>query len=86
MVANSSAVSPLFSYGLAAGLVVLALLLSLRLAPFLGQDAFSLFFAAVAVSAWYGGFGPGLAATALAGGLSAYFLLPPDYSLAPPRG
>jgi signal transduction histidine kinase len=40
-----------------------------------------LFFAAVAVSAWYGGLGPGLLATALAGWATAFFLLEPAYSL-----
>jgi signal transduction histidine kinase len=40
-----------------------------------------LFFAAVAVSAWYGGLGPGLLATALAGWATAFFRLEPAYSL-----
>jgi signal transduction histidine kinase len=40
-----------------------------------------LFFAAVAVSAWYGGLGPGLVATALAGWATAFFLIEPTYSL-----
>lgn len=40
-----------------------------------------LFFAAVAVSAWYGGLGPGLVATAFAGLASAFFLFEPVYSL-----
>jgi signal transduction histidine kinase len=37
----------------------------------------SLFFAAVALSAWYGGLGPGLLATVLAGGCTAFFLIEP---------
>ena len=40
-----------------------------------------LFFAAVMVSAWYGGLGPGLLATGLAGLASAFFLYEPLYSL-----
>jgi signal transduction histidine kinase len=40
-----------------------------------------LFFAAVAVSAWYGGLGPGLLSTALAGWATAFFLFEPAYSL-----
>lgn len=39
-----------------------------------------LFFAAVALSAWYGGIGPGLLATALAGLSTAFFLFEPAYS------
>jgi signal transduction histidine kinase/ActR/RegA family two-component response regulator len=40
-----------------------------------------LFFGAVAVSAWYGGLGPGLLATLLSGLLTAFFLFEPAYSL-----
>ena len=40
-----------------------------------------LFFAAVALSAWYGGLLPGLLATLLAGLASAFFLFEPIYSL-----
>ena len=40
-----------------------------------------LFFAAVMVSAWYGGLGPGLLATALAGLLSVYLFMEPQYTL-----
>ena len=40
-----------------------------------------LFFAAVAVTAWYGGLLPGLLATLLAGFASAFFLFEPLYSL-----
>jgi signal transduction histidine kinase/ActR/RegA family two-component response regulator len=40
-----------------------------------------LFFAAVAVSAWFGGLFPGLLATFLAGLASAFFLFEPVYSL-----
>ena len=40
-----------------------------------------LFFGAVAVSAWYGGLGPGLLATVLAGLATVFFLFEPAYSL-----
>lgn len=39
------------------------------------------FFSVVMVSAWYGGLGAGLCATALAALLPAYFFLPPAHSL-----
>jgi signal transduction histidine kinase len=40
-----------------------------------------LFFAAVLISAWVGGLGPGLLATGLSGFATAYLLFPPDNSL-----
>lgn len=58
--------SPVLRYGVAVASVMLALLLTLHLQPLLDPRVFSLFFAAVMVSAWYGGLGPGLTATALA--------------------
>jgi len=69
--------SPLLCYGVAVAVVALALVLTLLLRPFLDPDVFSLFFAAVMVSAWYGGLGPGLLATALAVLLIDAFLLYP---------
>ena len=39
-----------------------------------------LFFAAVAITVWYGGLGPGLVATTLAGTASAFFLFEPVFS------
>lgn len=39
-----------------------------------------MFFASVMISAWYGGLGPGLLATGLAGLISAFFLFEPTYS------
>ncbi|MGH7279094.1 MAG: PAS domain S-box protein, partial [Candidatus Rokuibacteriota bacterium] len=59
----------------AAWLLVMALPMMAPGAPFL------LFVAAVAVSARYGGFGSGLAATAMSGLAIAYFVLPPRGSL-----
>ena len=52
-------------YGVAVLSTGLALLLTLLLAPWLDLPVSPLFFAAVAVSAWYGGFGPGLCAALL---------------------
>ena len=53
------------------------MLLSLALSPWIQESPFSLFLAAVAVSAWYGGLGPGMLATALGGLVCAVFFLPP---------
>ncbi len=62
--------------------VALALLLTLLLEPRLGKEnPFLLFFAAVVVSAWYGGLGFGLLATALAASISNYCFLVPTHTL-----
>ncbi|MEH2352770.1 sensor histidine kinase [Nostoc sp.] len=53
------------------------LLLTLLLQPLLKQTIFLLFFAAVAVSAWYGGMEAGLLATALSTLAVSYFFLEP---------
>jgi PAS domain S-box-containing protein len=73
----------LLRYGITGLSVLLATLLMLLLDPLLSmsQSPFLLFFGAVMVSAWYGGLGPGLVATALAGFISTYFFLSPIYSL-----
>lgn len=63
-------------YGVAIVSTGVALLLTLLLHPWITPTFFLLFFAAVILSAWYSGLGPGLLATALAGVLSNYFLLP----------
>lgn len=70
--------SRILRYGVAALAVGVALLLKLILETVIVQEApFLLVFAAVMVSAWYGGLGPGLAATALAGLVTDYYFLPP---------
>jgi K+-sensing histidine kinase KdpD len=66
-----------FRYGLAIALSLLALLLSLGLGQSIEESPFSLFLATVAISAWYGGLGPGLVATVLGGLICATFFLPP---------
>jgi signal transduction histidine kinase len=58
--------SRLLRYGVAVGCVAIALLITLILRPVIEPSVFSLFFAAVIVSAWYGGLAPGLLATLLA--------------------
>ncbi|MBD3887564.1 PAS domain S-box protein [Phormidium tenue FACHB-886] len=75
--------SQLVRYGVAGLSVLLATLLMLLLDPLLAmtQSPFLLFFGAIVVSAWYGGLGPGLVATALSGLISTYLFIPPIYSL-----
>ena len=67
-------------YGVAAASVVIALYGTNALGETLAGVS-PLFFAAVALSAWFGGLGPGLLATLLAGLASAFFLFEPVYSL-----
>lgn len=74
---------PLVLYGLAVILTLLALML-----PQLLQDSFDdhalliLYILPVLISAMLGGLGPGLLASFLAAGCTAYFLLPPVHSFA----
>ncbi|BAY21345.1 multi-sensor hybrid histidine kinase [Calothrix sp. NIES-2100] len=70
-------------YGMAVLSVLVALLLTLILQPVLNKSRLVIFFAAVAVSNWYGGFKPGLLATILAVLVSDYFFIPPIYSVTP---
>jgi PAS domain S-box-containing protein len=59
-------------YALAVALVTLATLLTRQTQPAV-QEISPLYFAAIAISTWFGGLGPALAATALSGWASAYF-------------
>ena len=67
--------------GIAVLSVTAALLLSLLFQSPTNEANFLLFVAAVMISAWYGGLGAGLMATALAVFASSYLLLPPLYTL-----
>jgi PAS domain S-box-containing protein len=60
-------------YLLALCLVAIATVITRSLEPVLGETISPFFFAAVMLSAWTGGLGPGLVATAAAGWASAYF-------------
>lgn len=72
----SLAVRPaLQRYGLACVASVLAVLLELQIGSLI-PSPFELLFTAVLVSAWYGGVGPGLLATAACGLASAWLFLP----------
>ena len=63
--------------------VGVAFLVELLLDPLIVQNVpFLLVFGAIMVSAWYGGLGPGLLATAAAGLVTDYFFLPPEGAFA----
>lgn len=65
-------------YGVAIAAVAVALLLKFLFDPFLElKSSFLIFFAAVMVSAWYGGKIPGVIATLLSALVSDYFFLSP---------
>ncbi len=64
------------------GIVAIALLLTLLLKPLLGTTNLPLFYAAVAISVWYGGMAAGLLATVLSTLAIQYFFLPPLHHLA----
>ncbi|HYE66682.1 MAG TPA: PAS domain S-box protein [Pyrinomonadaceae bacterium] len=70
----------LLRYGVAVLSVGLALALTSLLLPLIKPPSFALFFTAVLISAWYGGRGPGLLATALAALSIGYFLIDPSHS------
>ena len=74
--------TPLLRYGVAVLAVGMAFLIKLLLDPLITQETpFLLVFGAIMVSAWYGGLGPGLLATVVAGLVTDYFFLPPTGAL-----
>ncbi len=60
-------------YLLAIALVIVAATVAYSIKPPMGQNMASLFFGAVVISAWWGGLGPGLLASALAAFLAGDF-------------
>src|SRR5256885_8283002 len=68
-------------YGVSVLAVGLALILTLQIELLATRTPFALFFAAVMVSTWYGGWKPGLLALALAALVSDYFLIPPLHAV-----
>ncbi|MBD2679479.1 MULTISPECIES: ATP-binding protein [Nostoc] len=70
-----------YKYGIAVLASGLALLFSLLISPLLENITFSVFFAAVVVSSWYGTRGSSLLATVLCSLAIAFFFLEPIYSL-----
>ena len=68
-----------FGYIAALLLVGGSLVLRWAFAPFFGDNVpYLQFFPAIMLAAWYGGFGPGVLATAAAALAALYFFLPPD--------
>ncbi|MEH2462632.1 PAS domain S-box protein [Nostoc sp.] len=70
----------LLNYSVMILAVIAALLLTRLLVPVFDPSVFTLFYAAVAISAWYGGMGLGVVAIALSVTTVVYFLLEPVYS------
>ncbi|HEY0006589.1 MAG TPA: PAS domain S-box protein [Pyrinomonadaceae bacterium] len=73
--------SLLTRYGIAVLAVAAALLLSLAVKPLIAHMPFAFFFAAVLLSAWYGGLRPAILSIVLSCLVSSYFFLPPAFSL-----
>ena len=71
----------LLQYGVAIVSVALAVASNFFFSPYLAPTLTPPFFAAVMISAWYGGLGPGLLATLLSTLAINYFLVEPIYSL-----
>ena len=69
----------LWRYGLAVLSVAVALVITKSLEQY--TDITPLFYAAIVVSAWFGGMGPGLLAVVLAAVSIDYYLVPPLYTL-----
>lgn len=69
----------LWRYGLAVLSVAVALIVTSSLEQY--TDITPLFYAAIVVSAWFGGMGPGLLAVFLSGLAIDYFLVPPLHTL-----
>ncbi|MEA5622837.1 PAS domain S-box protein [Nostoc sp. UHCC 0251] len=70
----------LLTYSVMILAVIVALLLTRLLLPVFDPSVFTLFYAAVAISAWYGGMGLGVLAIALSVTTALYFLIEPVYS------
>ena len=77
-----SAGSLLAGYGISLALVALVVVLRWFVIPNWSlAHPFLLFYPAIIVAGWYGGFGPGVVATGLAAVALTYLWLPPLYSL-----
>jgi PAS domain S-box-containing protein len=77
--------SPLGRYGIALLSIALALFLQRALGSFIHPTPFLLFFGAVMLAGWWGGWGPGLLSTGLSAPLAWYYFLPPfeSFQLSP---
>lgn len=77
---------PIAAYAVSIGTVGLGTLLRLGLDPVLGEHhPFTIYFAAVAITAWFGGFAPALLATVLAYFAADWFFVPPRFEFNWPR-
>lgn len=78
--------SPAAGYSLAVAFTLLALWGSVEFQAFIGDRIpFSTFFAAVALTAWFGGYGPCVLAVALSTVASWYFVLDPPHAFKIPE-
>jgi PAS domain S-box-containing protein len=68
-------------YGVAIGLCIVGIILARVFHDFFTNAPFLLSSAIVVLSAWYGGLGPGLAATAISAATDLYFFVPPSSKL-----
>jgi PAS domain S-box-containing protein len=73
-------VGTLLSYGVAVASVLVALLLTRVMASYFESFRTPLFFCAIMLSTWFGGFMPGMVATLLAIPALKYYFVPPLYS------
>ena len=69
--------SLLRKYGIAVGATLIAFAMTMLFEPFLTRTIFLLFWPAVVITAWLGGFGPALVTSAGAVALVDYFVVPP---------
>jgi signal transduction histidine kinase len=72
--------SILLRYGIAVVAVLVAFGVRMMLSPVVGASVSPLFYLAVMIGAWYGGMGPGLLSTVLAGFITAWRIIPPPNS------
>ena len=72
---------PVLRYAISIAAVAVALTVALLIPWRADPSHFTLFFAAVMVSAWYGGLGAGLLATILSALSLDYFFIAPIYSI-----
>jgi len=72
-------------YGVMILAVIVALMMAQLLQPVFDPSVFTFFYAAVAVSAWYGGMEVGMLAIALSAIIAFYFLIQPVYSFEIPN-
>jgi PAS domain S-box-containing protein len=79
---GAPAIESLRGYSLAVAAILLTALLSFVFLPALGRGVFAFFYLAVLLSAWRGGLGPALLATAAGAAANLVFLLAPPAGMA----